>query len=42
VLWYEGDIGVALQHVDMLIGKRPHQNLWPKIAGWIHLHSNAA
>lgn len=39
VLWYEGDTGVALQHVGMLIGKHAHQNLWPKILGWIDAHS---
>jgi polyhydroxyalkanoate synthase len=41
VLWYEGDIGVALQHVGMLVGRHAHQNLWPKILSWIHSHSNA-
>jgi len=41
LLWYQGDTGVALQHVGMLVGKRAHQNLWPRILSWIHAHSEA-
>lgn len=36
VLWYPGDIGVALQHEGMLVGKNAHRYLWPKIMEWIH------
>jgi polyhydroxyalkanoate synthase len=38
LLWYEGDTGVALQHVGMLVGDSAHRNLWPKILDWIHAH----
>ena len=38
VLWYKGDIGVALQHVGMLVGRRAHRHVWPKIMQWMHLH----
>ncbi|SPF40137.1 conserved hypothetical protein [Syntrophobacter sp. SbD1] len=38
VLWYEGDTGVALQHVGMLIGHNAHQYLWPEIFQWIIAH----
>lgn len=41
VVWYEGDVGVALQHVGMLVGKRAHQELWPEILQWLHAHSEA-
>lgn len=41
VLWYEGDIGVALQHVGMLVGKRAHQYVWPEILQWLNGHSQA-
>jgi polyhydroxyalkanoate synthase len=36
LLWYEGDTGVSLQHVGMLVGEKAHQHLWPEIIGWIH------
>lgn len=39
VLWYEGDIGVALQHVGMLVGRRAHRRVWPEIIRWLRLHS---
>jgi polyhydroxyalkanoate synthase len=41
VLWYEGDTGVALQHVGMLVGRRAHERLWPEILRWIHNHWRA-
>jgi polyhydroxyalkanoate synthase subunit PhaC len=34
VLHYEGDIGVSLQHVGPLVGRRAHALLWPKILDW--------
>jgi polyhydroxyalkanoate synthase len=36
VLWYEGDMGVALQHVGMLVGESAHRHLWPEIVRWLH------
>lgn len=38
VIPYEGDVGVALQHVGMLVGRRAHQALWPEIVGWLRAH----
>jgi polyhydroxyalkanoate synthase subunit PhaC len=35
VLHYEGDVGVALQHVGPLVGRRAHLHLWPRIVEWI-------
>ena len=35
VLHYEGDIGVALQHVGPLVGHSAHARLWPRILAWI-------
>jgi polyhydroxyalkanoate synthase subunit PhaC len=35
LLHYEGDIGVSLQHVGLLIGPRAHARLWPEIARWV-------
>jgi polyhydroxyalkanoate synthase len=35
VLRYEGDVGVALQHVGPLVGRNAHAALWPRILQWI-------
>jgi polyhydroxyalkanoate synthase len=35
VLRYEGDVGVSLQHVGPLVGRRAHALLWPRILDWI-------
>jgi len=35
LLWYEGDRGVSLQHVGVLVGKTAHVGLWPQIADWL-------
>jgi polyhydroxyalkanoate synthase len=35
VLRYEGDVGVALQHVGPLVGRNAHATLWPRIVEWI-------
>jgi poly[(R)-3-hydroxyalkanoate] polymerase subunit PhaC len=38
ILWYQGDTGVALQHVGMLVGKQARKILWPKIINWMQDH----
>ena len=38
VLWYEGDRGVALQHLGMLVGPNAHRELWPRLIAWIRRH----
>jgi polyhydroxyalkanoate synthase subunit PhaC len=35
VLWYGGDIGVAVQHVGVLVGSNAHANIWPAIFAWL-------
>ena len=35
LLWYEGDIGVSLRHVGMLIGAGAQLRLWPQILRWV-------
>ena len=35
LLWYEGDTGVALRHLGMLVGRSAHRRLWPEIVRWI-------
>jgi polyhydroxyalkanoate synthase subunit PhaC len=34
LLHYDGDVGVSLQHVGLLVGPQAHARLWPEIAGW--------
>lgn len=34
-LWYDGDVGVAIRHVGMLVGRNAHALLWPQIMEWI-------
>jgi polyhydroxyalkanoate synthase len=41
VLWYQGDSGVSLQHVGLLVGRQAHQQLWPEVMRWIHAHWKA-
>jgi len=35
LLHYDGDVGVSLQHVGMLVGPQAHARLWPQITGWV-------
>ncbi len=35
LLAYRGDVGVALQHVGVLVGESAHRELWPKVLRWL-------
>jgi polyhydroxyalkanoate synthase len=35
VLHYEGDVGVNLQHVGVLVGRNAHARIWPAIFDWL-------
>lgn len=35
VLRYDGDIGVNLQHVGVLVGANAHARIWPEIFEWL-------
>jgi polyhydroxyalkanoate synthase len=35
LLRYEGDVGVNLQHVGVLVGRSAHARLWPAIFDWL-------
>jgi polyhydroxyalkanoate synthase subunit PhaC len=39
ILEYEGDFGVMLQHVGVLVGRNAHRSLWPRIFGWMRQRS---
>jgi polyhydroxyalkanoate synthase len=32
---YEGDVGVAIQHVGVLVGRTAHRRLWPAVLRWL-------
>lgn len=35
LLRYDGDVGVSLQHVGVLVGRNAHARLWPELLQWI-------
>jgi len=35
LLKYEGDVGVNLQHVGVLVGRSAHARIWPAIFDWL-------
>ena len=37
LLRYDGDVGVALQHVGSLVGRNAHRRLWPAILDWMRI-----
>ena len=37
LLHYEGDVGVSLQQVGLLVGRHAHERLWPEITRWVRL-----
>lgn len=41
LLHYEGDVGVSLQHVGLLVGPNAHARLWPEIARWVRRCADA-
>jgi polyhydroxyalkanoate synthase len=39
LLRYDGDVGVSLQHVGVLVGRNAHARLWPELLRWVGAHS---
>ena len=35
LLAYEGDVGVAIQHVGALVGSNAHRRMWPAVFDWL-------
>jgi polyhydroxyalkanoate synthase len=35
LLHYHGDVGVAVQHVGVLVGRNAHRHLWPTLLQWM-------
>lgn len=40
LLVYHGDIGIALAHVGILVGRNAHEKIWPQIFDWIDAHGD--
>ncbi len=38
VIRYDGEIGVALQHVGILVGREAYAKVWPDILAWLAAH----
>lgn len=39
ILAHPAEIGVGLQHLAILAGRRAHAEVWPRIAAWIEAHA---
>ena len=39
IIEYKGEIGVGLQHLGILVGRRAHACVWPEIIAWLKDHS---
>jgi len=38
IVEYPGEVGVCLQHLGILIGRKAHAQVWPEIIFWIEAH----
>jgi polyhydroxyalkanoate synthase len=41
VLEYPGEVGVGLQHLGILIGRRAYARVWPEIISWVRARLGA-
>lgn len=39
IIEYPGEIGVCLQHLGILIGRKAHAQVWPEIISWLNSRS---
>jgi len=37
IIEYAGELGVCLQHLGILIGRKAHAQVWPEIVSWLKL-----
>lgn len=42
LLRYKGDVGVAVQHLGVLIGRNAHRVLWPQVVEWLRARAAPA
>ena len=36
IIEYLGEVGVCLQHLGILVGRRAHAHVWPEIISWLN------
>ena len=36
IIRYPGEVGVCLQHLGILVGRKAHEQVWPQIASWLN------
>jgi polyhydroxyalkanoate synthase len=36
IIEYAGEVGVCLQHLGILIGRKAHRQVWPEIFSWMN------
>jgi len=41
IIEYPGEVGVALQHLGILVGRQAYVRVWPEIISWLNLHSES-
>lgn len=41
VIEYPGEVGVALQHLGILVGRQARARVWPEIISWLKAHNAA-
>jgi polyhydroxyalkanoate synthase len=39
IIDYPGEVGVCLQHLSMLVGRRARTQVWPQIISWLRSQS---
>jgi polyhydroxyalkanoate synthase len=39
IIEYQGETGVGLQHLGVLIGRQAHRHVWPEIIAWLNGHN---
>ena len=39
IIEYPGEVGVCLQHLSMLVGRRARAQVWPQIISWLRSQS---
>ncbi len=40
IIKYPGELGVGLQHLAVLVGKKARAQIWPEISAWLNEHSS--
>jgi hypothetical protein len=36
IIEYQGEVGVGVQHLGVLVGREAHARVWPQIISWLN------